>query len=867
LALHGRGGLAVLLALLGVFALAAQASSASAAEFGIPPGGFAVRMLDAEGNPELRSGSHPDRLQIDFALEVEGTGTSARDLVFEMPAGFGGNLDAVAKCSRQAYGEGVECPPDTQVGVVNFGSSGGPGAGLPIFQLEPAAGQVAAFASKPGIEIPFTMELRPGDYGITLKAGELTEGAPSEGQIELWGVPADHQEGAPAQRRPFLTTPSVCGPLVFTFRTRSQEEGAPWLSANSEAGPLSGCESLAFAPKLGLQLSNPVADSPTGLRMELSLPEEEEGADELAGAEIKDVTVGLSPGLTISPGGASGLTVCSDAQLDLGSSAAATCPSSSRVGTTEFSAAALPEPLAGTVYLGQAQGAERFRLFVVAPGPGIVLKFITALHLDPLTGGLSASLRNLPQVAISQITMSLDGGPTGLLASPLGCGPARGTAKFVPYGGGLATQASATLAIATVLPGLTCPGPLPFAPELRVGGSSHRAGRPSSFSAVVQRRDGEQLPARFAVALPAGLSAGLGAVHACPEPAAAAGACPAGSRVGSARAVVGSGQSLAVLNGGAYLAGPYRRAPFSLVIALRAAIGPFDLGTIAFRAAAQIDGRTGRVTVTTDRLPDLVEGIAVRFRAIEFDLDRSGLVRNPTSCTPHTVDATVEAQGGASVALASPFPVGGCKKLGFRPRVRLALANGRRLRKHAGIGLRVAAHLRPGDTNLRALELSLPPAFSLEISKLKEICSRRDATAGLCPMDSRVGTASARTALLSEPLKGSIYVVQPEGNGQPDLSVSLAAMGVHLSVRGTTANDHGRFVTRLAGLPDMPLSDFTMRLGGGGESLLSLGVGPCLDGRPRRLEAGFSAAGQDGAQRSSRLPIAMKPSCGAPAKR
>jgi hypothetical protein len=462
--------------------------------------------------------------------------------------------------------------------------------------------------------------------------------------------------------------------------------------------------------------------------------------------------------------------------------------------------------------------------------------------------------------------MSLDGGPGGLLASPLGCGPAAAAARFVPYGGGPAVEKTAKVTVAALLPGLTCPGPLPFAPQLRVGGSTHRAGRPSSFSTVLQRRDGEQLPARFSVTLPAGLSTALGTVHPCPEPVAASGECPAASRVGSVRAVAGSGQSLAALSGSAYLAGPYKRAPFSLVMALRAAIGPFDLGTVAFRAAAQIDGRTGRVTMSADHLPDVIEGVAVRFRTIEFNLDRPGLVRNPTSCTPHTVDATIEAQGGGSVALASPFPVTGCKKLGFRPRIRMALTDGRRLRKHAGVGLRVSAHLRRADTTLRSLELSLPPAIGLDISKLKEICSRRDAAEGLCPEDSRVGTSSVRTALLDRPLQGSVYVVQPKGNGQPDLSVSLATTGIRLSLGGTTVNDHGRFVTKLAGLPDMPLSDFTMRLGSGSNSLLSLAVNPCVDGRPRRLEARFAAEGQNGVRRSSPLPIEMKPNCGSPGK-
>jgi hypothetical protein len=816
-------------------------------------------MLDAEGNPENRSGSHPDRLQIDFALETEGTGTSARDLSVELPPGFGGDPSAVAACPRQAHEEGEECPSNSQVGIVSFGSSGTP---LPIFLLEPEPGQVASFTSKTGLPIPFELKLRPEDFGITFAAEDLAEGAPNEGQIELWGVPADHQEAPAAEPRPFLTAPSVCGLLDFTLRTRSREENAPWLSASTEVGPLSGCESLRFAPRFGLQLGNPVADSPSGMRMSLSMPEEAEGS-ELASAQMRDVAIELPAGLTVSPGGAAELALCSDAQFGLGSEAQATCPAAARAGAVELTSASLPDPLVGTVFLGEPRGSERFRLLIVAPGPGIVFKFVTSLQPDPVSGRLTATLHDLPPTAIAQIALSLDGGPGGLLATPLGCGPARGEARFLPYGGGPSVTSTATVTIASAQPGLACPGPRPFSPQLLVSAPNHRAGRASALSATLHRRAGEGLPARFTMTLPAGLSAALGSVEACPEALAGGGDCPAASRVGSARAEVGSGPRPAVLSGGAYIAGPYHRAPFSLVMAFKAAVGPFDLGTVAFRATAQIDGRTGRVSVATDRLPSVVAGVPIRFQTIALSLDRAGLIHNPTSCAPHALDVTLESQEGGAAALTSPYRVGGCRRLGFAPRLRAALVSRGRLHRHADVGMRVSARFRRADTALRSLSLSLPPALKLSTGALKEICSRPDARRGLCPPGSRIGTSRARTPLLDEPLVGSIYLVQPRDSGEPDLWVALAGAGVKLTIRGTSANDHGRFVTRLAGLPDVPLSNFTMRLGAPGSGLLSLDVAPCAGARARHFGTEVLATGQNGARRNSRVPIATTGSrCG-----
>jgi len=843
--------------ILGLLLVRGPISVASAAEFGIAPGGFSVRMLDAEGNPENRSGSHPDRLQINFALETEGTGTSAKDLAVEMPPGLGGDLSAVPACPRQAHEEGEECPSDSQVGIVSFGSSG-PSA--PIFLLEPEPGQVASFTSKVGFPIPFQLQLRPDDFGITFAAEDLAEGAPSEGHIELWGIPAEHQAAPAAAPRAFLTAPSVCGPITFTLKVRSREEDAPWLSESTEVGPLSGCEDLRFAPQFDLRLSNPAADSPTGVRMVLSMPAEEEGG-ELAGAQMKDATIELPAGLTVSPAGATGVVLCTDAELGLGSETEAACPAAARVGTVELSSTILPEPLTGAVYLGEQHGSEQFRLFIVAPGPGIVVKLVTSLQPDPASGRLIATLHDLPPVAIGQIAMSLGGGSRSLLASPLGCGPARGEARFVPYGGGPTVNSTATVNIAGVLAGSACPGPLPFSPQLFVAASSHRAARATTVTATIHRRAGEALPRRFMLSLPAGISASLGAIEACPESLAAGAACPAASQVGSVRAEVGSGPIPAVLTGAAYAAGPYHHAPFSLVMAFSADIGPFDLGTVAFRATAQINGRTGRVEVATDRLPSVVAGVPIRFQTIALSLDRGGLTHNPTSCDPHSVDAEIESQEGGTATLSDPYGVGGCGRLGFSPRLHAALLSHSRLHKQAEVGLRVSARFRRGDTSMRSLTLSLPPALKLRVGGLKEICSRPDARRGLCPPGSKVGTSRARTPLLDRPLLGSVYVVQPRDDGDPDLWVALSGGGVELSIRGTSVNKHGRFGTRLAGLPDMPLSSFMMRLGAAGDGLLSLRAKPCVGDRPRRLDAKVLLSGQNGARRNSKVAIATGARC------
>jgi len=846
----------LLLALSGFLTLAAPASNALA-EYGIAPGGFTVETLDTEGNPQNIAGSHPDRLRINFALDLDGT--TARDLEFELPPGLGGNPAAVPQCPRSVYESEEECPPESQVGVFEV-RSGDVTAELPMFQLEPLPGQLIAFGSKPSLDLPLDTELRAGDFGLTLKANDLPQESVSEGHFELWGVPADHQIGTAIPRRALLTTPTSCAPMTFTFRTRSWLEGAPWLSAVADTGgPLSGCEGLSFAPQLGIQLSNPVADSPTGLRMDLRTPEEAEGS-ERAGAQMKNVTVELPKGVGVSPAGADGLVACTDAQLGLGSNTEAQCPQSAKLGTAEFSSPSLGPPLGGTIYLGQEQPGQRFRIFLVAQGSGATIKSVSTLRVNPVTGRLTTVLENLPQVSIQRISLIFDGGPRALLASPLSCGPATAVGRFAPYGGGPTVVSTATVAVEP-RGGGPCTGPAPFAPNLTIESSSHRAGRPTTISTMLRRQPGEQLPKKFSATLPAGMSTRLGAIQVCSAAAAEAEACPLASKVGDVLAEVGSGANPAVLRGNVYVTDSYRRAPFGLLIEFRARIGSFDLGATTTRGTAELDRKSGRFTVSIDDLPEEVEGVPIRFQAIEMKMNKPGFIRNPTSCSPKSAVATLESHSGATATATSPLQLHGCDRLGFKPGIRMAFLGRGELHKHGSPGLRLRVHLRRGDTALRSMKLSMPPALKFAIGGLGAICPRLDATEGACPAGSRVGTARARSSLMSKPLSGSIFLAQPSDNGPPDMWVSLAVMGVQVAFKGETFARDGRFFTRLSDLPDMPLSALTMRLGGGENRIFSLAVSPCRQGKQRRFVATVDAEGQDGDRRTFHSRIGTKAPC------
>lgn len=859
MALHGRRalGLLLLLTLSGLICIATFSSAALAGDPATPE--LTVRMLDAEGHTDTLAGSHPDRLRMSFALSE---GSSVRDLEIELPPGLTGSATAVPQCPRAVVENEEECGPESQVGQLEITLSGGSKADLPLFALEPKPGEILAIGSRPGVNVPLESRMRATDFGITLTGNEVPQGSLTEATLELWGVPADHQEGTEIPRRPFLTAPAVCGPVKFKFRARTWEEGAEWVNTEADTGtPLTGCEELSFEPSLGFQLSEPAADSPTGLRVDLNVPGAAEGS-ERESAPSRNVNIEFPSGIAISPGGAEGVVACSDARFGQGDGAPPQCPARSQVGTVDLTSDALGGALKGAIYIGEGNPGERLRSLVAIAAPGATLKFVSAMQIDPATGRLSTTMRDLPPMPIQQISLNFASGSRALFATPLECGRVSAKALFEPYGGGRSVQSTAPVSIQPLSHGAPCTPP-GFSPQLVTESSVHKTGQPTVLSTTLLRNPGEQLPRGFSMTFPSGMSARLGAVSPCAAPAVASpGACSPASLIGSAQAKIGSGADPATLHGDVYLTGPYRRAPFGLLMEFQGSLGPFSLGAITTRSALETNPRNGRITAVTKDIPERVEGLPIRFQSIELSLDRPGFIRNPTSCSSVSTNAAFESQSGAVAHANSALELHGCKSLRFAPRVRLAILGRGEGRVHGTPILRVSTGLRSGGSNLRAMKLLLPPVLKFRTGKLGEICSQQDADGGDCPADSRIGTAFGRTAVLSAPLHGSIYMVQPKGDDLPDLWVSMEGAGVQVALRGHThTTKSGRLVTALSGLPDTPLTSFTMRIGGRKTQVISLQADPCARGESRHFVATVDATAQNGARRSLRAPIGAGAVC------
>ena len=157
---------------------------------------------------ETRAGSHPDgTTTMAFRRgdnnQVDG---SVDNIIVDLPPGFVGNPNAVAKCTAEQFAtKPLACPPESQVGVLRLNIAavfGGANLGVndetayPLYNLEPRKGKVAelGFGHASGERIT-TVRLvgkarTAGDFGVTAFAAQIPAALPAINQsVTLWGLP------------------------------------------------------------------------------------------------------------------------------------------------------------------------------------------------------------------------------------------------------------------------------------------------------------------------------------------------------------------------------------------------------------------------------------------------------------------------------------------------------------------------------------------------------------------------------------------------------------------------------------------------------------------------------------------------------
>jgi len=507
----------------------------------------------------------------------------------------------------------------------------------------------------------------------------------------------------------------------------------------------------------------------------------------------------------------------------------------------------LEDPLEGNVYLAKPFDNPfgtllGIYLAIDDPQTGTIAKLPGKVEADPQTGQLTTTFTESPELPLEDVRLHLFNGPRAALTTPQTCGTYTTTSELTPWSTPEGADAHPTDSFETTTSpnGGACPrspGEAANRPSFSAGTISPQAGSYSPFVLHLAREDGTQRISGIDTTLPEGLTGKLAGVAQCPEAAIAAAkareapnqgaaeiqgpSCPASSEVGTADVAAGSGITPLHVQGHAYLAGPYEGAPISLVVITPAVAGPFDLGAVTTRVALHVDPETARIHAVSDPLPQILDGIPLDVRSIALELGRPDFSLNPTSCDPMAVGGSVTSALGMSQALSSPFQVGGCSALPFKPKLSVKLKGG--TRRGDFPALTAIATAKPGEANIGSVAVTLPHSAFLEQGHIGTVCTRVQFAQGAvpgeaCPKRSIYGKATAITPLLAQPLSGPVYL-RSSSHQLPDLVVALHGQ-VDVVLDGRVDSVKGALRNTFEAVPDAPVTKFVLKMQGGRKGLI-----------------------------------------------
>ncbi|WP_245540829.1 hypothetical protein [Patulibacter americanus] len=828
---------------------------------------------------------------------------NTKNVRVDIPAGLTPNPRAVPTCS-DADLLATRCAPETQVGVSQLTIRGTLTlpliqlplsrqtiiARVPVFNMERRPGQVARFSfnprQAPGADllggdldpIDIVGGVRSEDAGLFFTITDLPQDpATIRSKLIFWGQPGADMHNrertrasadipaleaiplvgafiqiatadtggnrpVPNKTRAFLTNPSSCaGPQTSTVATESY---AGERASRSYATPvgISECETTPFGAEMGLGPQQVTRDSPSGLEVGLRVPQNQDS--ERGTGHVKDVSLTLPPGATISPSVANGLETCSDAAFKKGTNEAIDCPAASRIGSTEVVTPLLDNPLTGNVYLGDPMPGDRYRLLINADGPGFSIRLTGSVKPDPKTGQLTTVVSNAPQVPFSDFNLRFDGGPRAVIATPQTCDTATGSASLAPWAGTAPATPTANLNVTG------CEGGFNFAPAFGAK-ASPTAGAFQPLSVSFGRNDGDQFLEKIAVDLPPGLLAKIKGVTRCSEAQVAAAACPAASRVGTASVQAGPGSAPYGLSSPVYLTNAYGGGNFGFATIIRAIAGPYDLGNVTVRQAIKIDPNDAHVSVVSDPLPQIQEGILLRLRALELNVNRAGFTRNPTSCGPKTLTANLGSPNGGTAQRTTSLTFADCAKQKFAPKMRLSFTGKKDMKAGRNPGVTAKVTQKEGEAGIKYTTVVLPKSVALASSNANTLCPTDAALQDKCGKNTIVGSASAETPILGTKLSGPVYFVKGQrttATGKvvptlPTLFVKLQGEAT-IYLRAVTAVNKGRLTTTFPAIPDAPLTNFTFNIRSGKGGIINANADLCA----KRQRGSARLASHSGAQ-------------------
>jgi hypothetical protein len=901
----------------GAAAVSASLSTiVSAAPPGFGVSDFSFGAFGVDGAPDLQAGDRPNAVTANLQFSTvtyreppESVAPpdyqpveSPKDIVVDLPLGFVGNPQTTPRCPEYLVSSNG-CPAGSRVGTLEIANQLGGSSGLeqhPVFNVLPERGYPAEFGFEElGREFVMYASVVHTPSGYRLRVAipgvirwkhniELTGFT-----VTFFGDPAV-ADGGSASAAAFSTNPTDCsmGALRTKVEVDSWQDPGVYISKETTTYPqVTGCDMLQFQPTIALQPETTQADAPSGYNVDLEVPQALNIAPVPATPELRDAVVTLPEGVSVSPSAAGGLAGCEESgpegidmpsgerpanQAGQGETIGADglshltsghCPAGSTLGTVELTTPLLAEPLKGHLFLAQpkcggegqsacteasAANGELYGVYLEAgaEAAGVVIKLKGSVSVNPSTGQVTTTFKENPQFPFSDLKVHLNGGDRAPLANPQTCATFTMTSNLTPWSAPVTPDATPS----SSFPITGCGSAMPFAPLFSAGVVTANAAASSPFTLTFSRHDGEQDFSALSVTTPPGLVGMLSQVPLCGEPQAAAGTCPEASRIGATTVAAGAGSQPFWISGKVYLTGPYNGAPFGLSVVVPAKAGPFNLGNVIVRSAINVDPKTSALTVTSGPLPQMKDGVPFRLKTVNVTIDRPGFMLNPTNCEPQSITGTIAATQGVRASVSSPFAVGGCKSLPFKPS--FTVSTQAKTSKANGASLDVKVSYPPsGQANIKSVKVDLPVQLPSRLTTLQKACVAAvfESNPARCPPESIVGIAKAQTPVLPVTLTGPAYLVSHAAAAFPDLVVILQGEGVRVDLTGNTLIKKGVTSSTFRSIPDVPVSSFELYLPEGKYSVLAAYGNLCME----KLQMPTAITGQNGAEihESTRIEV------------
>ncbi len=216
-----------------------------------------------------------------------------------------------------------------------------------------------------------------------------------------------------------ITIPAICDPVSFntTFTSYGDDgvagSGDEQVRTDTEPFSITDCQAIPYSPTVNLSLTSSIA----GATSNLVTSTDSNATDALT----KDMYITLPAGFGMAP---TGVSACSSAEV-----AAASCQSSSQLGTVSVSSILSPTPMQGTIHQTEPQGdAVGIAIFLTASFGNIQL---SGTLMQTAEGGVEMAFTDYPPLGgMGSVEINMNSASGGSLQNPWTCGTYNATSTY-----------------------------------------------------------------------------------------------------------------------------------------------------------------------------------------------------------------------------------------------------------------------------------------------------------------------------------------------------------------------------------------------------------------------------------------------------